>query len=212
MAVLDLGVGPVADAGGLARGDVARLHHAPRPGEFGAALAQRAGEIPRPAAGLERRVALHAVADGGEIEAALQLVVEIGRRIGLLGAGKRMVRQRDLVDRVGHLVLDRLEWCADRRRWRRDRRASGSGRTPSASPRRPARRSVFLPVSSIVLICVVGPGADAGVLVLRDVRRGHLERRLVPVKARRRNPCRRSPAADLSANGSCAQVMMVLTR
>ena len=46
---LDLGVGPVADAGGLVRGDVARLRHAPGPGEFAAALAERIGEI-RPAA------------------------------------------------------------------------------------------------------------------------------------------------------------------
>src|SRR5205814_4735069 len=42
---LDLGVGPVADAGGLVRGDVARLRDAPGAGEFAAALAERVRKI-----------------------------------------------------------------------------------------------------------------------------------------------------------------------
>src|SRR5947209_6718505 len=58
---LDLGVGPVAKACGLARGDVARAHDAPGTREITAALAERACEIDAPAARLERRVALHAM-------------------------------------------------------------------------------------------------------------------------------------------------------
>jgi hypothetical protein len=38
------------------------------------------------------------MADGGEIEATPELVVEIGLRIGLLRARENMVRQRDLVE------------------------------------------------------------------------------------------------------------------
>src|SRR4029077_18858389 len=83
---LDLGVGPVADASGLVRSDVARLGHAPWTGEFAAALTERVFEV-RAAAGAERRVALQAMADGNEVEAELELVVEVGLRVGLLGAG-----------------------------------------------------------------------------------------------------------------------------
>jgi hypothetical protein len=51
----------------------------------------------------------HAMADGDEVKAPLELVVEIGLRERLLGPREHMMRQRDLVDRVGHLVLDRRE-------------------------------------------------------------------------------------------------------
>jgi hypothetical protein len=54
-------------------------------------------------------MAFHAVADGDEIGSALEPVVEVGWRIGLFGAWKDMMRQRDLVDRARNLVLDRLE-------------------------------------------------------------------------------------------------------
>src|SRR5450759_4729202 len=66
---LDLGVGPGADALALARRDVARHRIAPGPGEFEAADAELVGEFApaRP----HRRMALHAVADGGEVEALL---------------------------------------------------------------------------------------------------------------------------------------------
>src|ERR1044071_8048829 len=70
---LDLGVGPVAKPRGLARGDVARVGDAPGPREFAATLAERSREV-RTAARRERRVALHAMADGDEIEAHLRIV------------------------------------------------------------------------------------------------------------------------------------------
>src|SRR5262249_10497162 len=75
---LDLRIGPVADALGLARRDVARHRHAPRPLELKSALAEIADEIL--ALLPERRVAFHAMRDGGEIEAALDLVEHGGRR------------------------------------------------------------------------------------------------------------------------------------
>src|SRR5664279_824700 len=72
---LDLRVGPGADA---LRGDVARHRLAPRPRKLETAGAELAGELAP--ARTHRRMALHAMADGGEVEAVLQLVVQHGFR------------------------------------------------------------------------------------------------------------------------------------
>jgi hypothetical protein len=49
------------------------------------------------------------MADGDEIETALDLVVEIGVRHRLLGAREHLVRDLHLVDRRRNLVADRLD-------------------------------------------------------------------------------------------------------
>src|SRR5665811_132011 len=66
---LDLGVGPRPDALGLALGDVARHRHAPRSLELEVAGAEPGLELAD--ALLHRRMAFHAVGDGGEVEAVL---------------------------------------------------------------------------------------------------------------------------------------------
>src|SRR6185312_8838355 len=104
---LDLGVGPAADALGLARGDVARHRGAPRAGEFAAAGAHGVLEIHF--AVDQRGVAFHAVTDGGEIEAARDLIFQVAFFYRLLGTGENLVLHRELVDRVWHLVFDRLD-------------------------------------------------------------------------------------------------------
>src|SRR5262249_51218120 len=71
---LDLLVAPGAQALLLVPGDVARHRNAPRTLHLEAARA-RAGEIP--SLRTHRRVALHAMSDGDEIEAALELVAEL---------------------------------------------------------------------------------------------------------------------------------------
>ena len=118
------------------------------------------------------------MADGDEIEAALDLVVEVGLRIGLLGARENVMRQRDLVDRVRHLVLDRLQAAQigddgvqiPRREDRIERRRHDLGDRHAVRALAGQQHRLDLRI---------GPVADAGLLVRRDVRRGDLERRLV---------------------------------
>ena len=138
------------------------------------------------------------MADGGEIEAALELVVEIGLRVGLLGAREHMMRQRDLVDRVRHLVLDRRKAAQIG-----DDRVQVAGREDRVERRRHDLGNLvavrMLAGHQQRLDLVVGPIADAGFLVRRDVGRGDVERRLVEAQAagiilaggRRRRPLRR---------------------
>src|SRR4029079_4357541 len=104
---LDLIVGPGADALGFTRGDVARHRYAPWPGEFETAGAKLGREF---AAALpHRRVAFHAVRNRHKIKALLDRIAHhrIGER--LVAARRDRVALRNLVDRIRHRVLTRLD-------------------------------------------------------------------------------------------------------
>src|SRR5947208_2330191 len=96
---LDLVVAPRADALVLVRRDVARDRHAPLALELGAALAQTLREIV--ALADLRRMTLHAMRDGREIEPAFDRIGHVAVRHRLIGAGEYLARKRGLVDRTG---------------------------------------------------------------------------------------------------------------
>src|SRR5450759_3080443 len=173
---LDLGVGPRPDALGLALGDVARHRHAPRSLELEAAGAEPSLELAD--ALLHRRMAFHAVGDGGEVEAVLQPVAEHGFGIGLLGAGENLTHLRHFVDWIRYLVLDRLErlYIGDDRvhvLFGDDVIETGRHDGGDGHPVRPYAGAQQFPDVGRT------PCADAGLLVLGDVGRRHFERRLV---------------------------------
>src|SRR5215472_14483687 len=99
---LDLRIGPGANALLLVRGDVARHRHTKGPFELLAALTEIVHEV-MPVID-HRRVALHAMRDGRDIEAALDGRIEIGGRHLLVGAGGNIDVHHGLVDRRLHLV------------------------------------------------------------------------------------------------------------
>ena len=129
-----------------------------------------------------RRVALEAVADGGEVEAVLHRVLQHRRGVLFLGTWRRLRLGREAVDRIRHFVLDRLQ----RAQVGDDGVHVAVGDDLVESDRHHCRdRDAVRPHAGAqqVLDLRVGPGTDAGLLVLGDVRRRHLERRLVPRQA-----------------------------
>ena len=170
----------LADALGLARGDVARDRHAPRPREVAATFGQRILEID--VALVHRRMAFHAMADSGEVEAALERVGHRCRIGRLLGTGENLARRRHLINGIRDLVADRLE----RAQIGDDRVHVGVGDDVVEAGRHHRRDgNAARPHAGAQQLLDVGvaPRADAGFLVGRDVRRGDVERRLVKAQA-----------------------------
>src|SRR5262249_54904335 len=88
------------------RGDVGGNHLAERAGKFGPALAVPVLVVLRTVGAA--RMTFHAVSNGGKIEAALYLIVELRLGEGLLGARNIDIRHRRLVDRRLHRVAHRF--------------------------------------------------------------------------------------------------------
>ena len=127
-------------------------------------------------------MALHAMRDGGEIEALLHLVAHHGFGERLLAARNHVLDLRHLVDRIRHLVAHRLDGA----QIGNDRIEIAIGHDVVEAGRHDHRdMHTVRPYAGAHqrLDLRIGPAADAGFLVRRNVRRGHLERRLVPGQA-----------------------------
>ena len=156
-------------------------------------------------------MALHAVPDGGEVVAALDLVVEVGRRDRLFGARENLARYLHFVIGVGHLVGDRLEALQidrDGIEVTRQQDTVEAGRHDGReryAVRPHAGQQHLLDFVRAVL-------ADAGLLIGRDIGSGDIERRF---SLKRSPPEKYLPANRFGGpfgEWQFAQVMMVLTR
>ncbi len=94
---LELGIGPGADALLPVRGDVARRHLAERTLENVAAFALPGLVVLR--AVRTARMAFHAMRDGGEIETALERLVQVGVAERLRAAWNELGVRSRLIDR-----------------------------------------------------------------------------------------------------------------
>src|SRR5262249_29109148 len=175
-------VAPGTDALGLARRDIARSGNSPRTAEFKAAGAKAA---PLALALLQRRMALHAMRNGDQIEALFDLVAHHAFRERFLAARNYILNLRHFVDRIFNLVADGLE---------RAQIGNDGIEVAIGHDVIEARRHNHCHMHAVWPYAGahdrfdvrVGPGPDAGVLVRSDVWCGHFEWRFIPGQTTRK--------------------------